>query len=264
MKQRVIQLLPDKLFVSLKKWGWQGDYKSWQEAEQESIGYDADNILEKVKAALLKVKNGEVVYERDSVVFDKIEYAWEILSALLWIAAQNKGELHIIDFGGSLGSTYFQNKHFLDSLLSVSWNIVEQPNFVEEGKHSFENENLKFYYTMDKCIESSNKKIQGILFSSVLQYLEEPYVVLKEVIEKRFQYIIIDRTGFTFNDKMRLTTQKVHPKIYDALYPCWFFSESVLLNFLSEKGYDLMFDFDSLDITNIPAKYKGFVFKLKK
>lgn len=264
MKQKIIQLLPDRLFVSLKKWGWEGNYKSWQDAKQKSIGYDADNILEKVKGALLKVKNGEAVYERDSVIFDHIEYSWELLSVLMWIAAQSKGELNIIDFGGSLGSTYYQNKQFLDTLSFVTWNIVEQPNFVEGGKRSFENDELRFYYTIDDCIKFTDKKIQGILFSSVLQYLEEPYVLLEEIIKRKFKYIIIDRTGFSLNDKMRLTIQKVHPKIYDALYPCWFFSETDLLHFLSEKGYRLLFDFDSLDVTNIPAKYKGFVFELNK
>jgi putative methyltransferase (TIGR04325 family) len=115
MKQRLIQLLPDKLFLFLKGYGWYGNFKSWQEAKEASTGYDAENILHQVKTSLLKVKNGDAVYERDSVLFDKIEYSWELLAALMWIAAQNKGELHLIDFGGSLGSSYYQNKSFLDT-----------------------------------------------------------------------------------------------------------------------------------------------------
>jgi putative methyltransferase (TIGR04325 family) len=137
MKQKIIQLLPDKLFVSLKNWGWQGNFSSWKEAENKSIGYGDPPILEKVKTSLLKVKNGEAVYERDSVIFDTIEYSWELLSILMWVAAQNNGNLNIIDFGGSLGSSYYQNKYFLDKLPSVGWNIVEQTNFTEEGKTLF-------------------------------------------------------------------------------------------------------------------------------
>lgn len=264
MKQKIIQLLPDSLFVSLKNWGWKGNFTSWKEAEQKTIGYNDSHILEKVKESLLKVKNGEAVYERDSVVFDKIEYSWELLSALMWIAAQNKGNLNIIDFGGSLGSTYYKNKQFLDEINSVRWNIVEQPNFVEEGKRSFENDCLKFYYSIDDCIKDGNANIQGILFSSVLQYLESPYSILKDVIEKKIRYILIDRTGFSLNDKARLTIQKVHPKIYNASYPCWFFSESEFCHFFIQNGYDLLFDFESLDTTNIKAKYKGFMFKRKE
>ena len=264
MKQKIIQALPPRLFVALKKWGWYGNFKSWQEAARKSIGYSSDNILEKVKESLLKVKNGEAVYERDSAIFDEIEYSWEVLSGLMWIAAQNKGELNIIDFGGSLGSTYYQNKTFLDKLQSVRWNIVEQPNFVEEGKRSFEDDSLRFYFSVDECIESSgNNKNQCILFSGVLPYLEEPYSILEDVIQKRFEYIIIDRTGFTPNNKTRLTVQKVPSKIYNAIYPCWFFCENELLSFFEKNGYELIICFPGADQINIPSVYKGFIFRLK-
>src|SRR5450631_2544289 len=99
------QLIPP-LFLSLikkgGKYGWKGDYKSWQEAKDLSDAYDDVIILEKVKQALLKIKNGEAIYERDSVLFDQIHYSWPLLSALLWITTLNKGSLKVVDFGGSL------------------------------------------------------------------------------------------------------------------------------------------------------------------
>ena len=264
MKQKIIQALPPRLFVALKKWGWYGDFKSWEEATQKSVGYNADNILEKVKESLLKVKNGEAVYERDSVLFDEIEYSWEVLSGLMWIAAQNKGELSIIDFGGSLGSTYYQNKSFLDKLQSVWWNIVEQPNFVEEGKRSFEDDNLKFHFSVDDCIKNSeNHRIQCILFSSVLQYLEKPFSILEDIVQKQIEYIIIDRTGFTLNNSVRLTVQKVPAKIYNAIYPCWFFSEKEFISFFEKNGYEQIICFSGFDPVNIPSEQKGFIFKFR-
>src|SRR3954462_15124415 len=115
-------------------YGWSGHYKNWQEALSLTKGYDASAILEKVKSAVLKVKNGEAVYERDSVLFDKIEYSWPLLSALLWIALKKINELSVVDFGGSLGSSYFQNKMYLRTLKKLRWNVVEQKNFVEAGQ----------------------------------------------------------------------------------------------------------------------------------
>jgi len=56
-----------------------------------STGYDNDMILEKTRLALLKVKNGEAAYERDSVVFEDIQYAWPLLAGLLWVAAALAG-----------------------------------------------------------------------------------------------------------------------------------------------------------------------------
>jgi putative methyltransferase (TIGR04325 family) len=264
MKQKLVQLLPDKLFLFLKGYGWYGDFKSWNEAQQHSIGYDAENIVSQVKASMLKIKNGEAIYERDSVIFNKVEYSWELLSALMWIAAQNKGDLHIIDFGGSLGSTYYQNKVFLDSLSKVSWNIVEQPNYVKAGIESFQNDQLHFYTSINECYQKSKEKINTILFSGVLQYLENPYNILKEVFEYPIDYIIIDRTGFTLNDRERITIQKVPNRIYKATYPCWFFSEKEFISHFEEHHYKLIFDFSSLDCANIRSKYKGFVFIRKK
>ena len=81
------------------KYGWFGNYSSWQDAKKDSVGYDSDLILEKVKNSLLKVKNGEAIYERDSILFDKMEYSWPLLAALLWIANKNMAKLNIIDFG---------------------------------------------------------------------------------------------------------------------------------------------------------------------
>jgi putative methyltransferase (TIGR04325 family) len=264
MKQRLIQLLPDKLFVFLKRYGWYGNFKSWEEAKQHSTGYDAENILNQVKTSLLKVKNGEAIYERDSVIFNKIEYSWELLSALMWIAAQNKGHLHIIDFGGSLGSTYYQNKAFLDSLPKVSWNIVEQSNYVKVGIELFQNETLQFYSSIKDCCQKSKEKINTLLFSSVLQYLEYPYMPLKEAFEDHIEYIIIDRTGFILNDKERISIQKVPNKVYKATYPCRFFNKKKIISHFEENNYILLFEFNSFDSANIRSEYKGFIFTRKK
>ena len=74
---------------------WTGNYTSWQEAKQHSSGYESSVILETVKNALLKVKNGEAVYERDSVLFDKIQYSFPLLSALMWISSKNNSRLSV-------------------------------------------------------------------------------------------------------------------------------------------------------------------------
>jgi putative methyltransferase (TIGR04325 family) len=112
-------------------------YNSWDQAIANSTGYNSKVILEKTKTALLKVKNGEAVYERDSVLFDHIEYSWPLLSGLMWVAAANGGTLNVLDYGGSLGSTYFQNRTFFSELKSVRCNIVEQPDHVKEGSKYF-------------------------------------------------------------------------------------------------------------------------------
>lgn len=265
-------IIPPILLDNIKfrsKYGWFGDYSSWEDAQKDSLGYDSELILEKVKNSLLKVKNGEAVYERDSVLFDKIDYSWPLLASLLWIAAQKSNCLNIIDFGGSLGSTYFQNRKFLGVLSELRWNIIEQDNFVSCGEKYFEDEVIKFYFDIDSCMRETTPST--ILFSSSIQYTEKPYDLLKNVLEYNFEYIIFDLTGFTCDSiKDIITIQKVPPNIYEATYPCWFFNKERFLS-IFKNNYSLMEEFDGylgqdIKIDNrINAKYLGFIFeKLSK
>ncbi|GHV55461.1 hypothetical protein FACS1894216_17850 [Synergistales bacterium] len=66
---------------------WSGDYATWEDALLNSKGYDERSIFEKVLKASISVRDGEAVYERDSVLFDQIEYSWPLLAGLMWGAA---------------------------------------------------------------------------------------------------------------------------------------------------------------------------------
>jgi putative methyltransferase (TIGR04325 family) len=129
-----------------------GQYASWERAVAASEGYDQGRILQKVKAATLKVERGEAAYERDGVVFDKVETYWPVLSALLWAAARDGGCLSVLDFGGSLGTTYRQNRSFLDHLADVRWGVVEQPHYAASGRQHFTTDRLSFHETIDECV----------------------------------------------------------------------------------------------------------------
>jgi putative methyltransferase (TIGR04325 family) len=238
-------------------YGWHGNYLSWSEAQKKCTGYNAQNILEKVKSSALKVKQGHAVYERDSLLFDKIQYSFALLSGLMWIAAQKQGKINVLDFGGSLGSTYYQNKLFLDSLGIVNWCIVEQSEFVRIGQESFADNRLHFHYSIEECVKLY--KIDLILLSSVIQYIEAPWDLIDKVISVEAEFIIIDRTPFVTGED-RITIQKVNPKLYTATYPCWFFNKEKFLNKF-KSTYKLLLEFDALDRANIPSEFKGFLFQ---
>jgi putative methyltransferase (TIGR04325 family) len=244
---------------------WSGNYDNWEKAKSSCTGYESNSILEKCKNALLKVKNGEAVYERDSVIFDHIQYAWPLLACLQDIAIASNNQLRVIDFGGSLGSTYFQNVHFLKKNLALEWYIVEQPGFVDVGKKEFENRQLKFEYTVDEVMEKSD--INCLLLSSVLQYVDNPPKWIDKFLKIGVPYIIIDRTGF-IKGQQRLTVQNVPESVYPASYPCWFFNEKQFLNYFSTR-YDVIAEFKSYidnDAISDDQKlmyWKGFYLKRK-
>jgi putative methyltransferase (TIGR04325 family) len=199
-----------------------GDYASWAAALAASEGYDTDIILAKTTDALLKVKRGEAVYERDSMLFDTIHYSWPLLSGLLWAAARHGGNLNVLDFGGSLGSTYFQNRTFLSDLHAVRWNIVEQSKQVAAGQRHLQDETLRFYPAIQDCLAATQPQV--ILLSSVLQYVERPDQVLDELAASPCDTLIVDRTPFWAGATDRLCVQHVPATIYAASYPSWVFS----------------------------------------
>ncbi|MGE0917100.1 TIGR04325 family methyltransferase [Trichlorobacter lovleyi] len=257
--------LAGELFNRLmRRRGFFGNYSGWEQACRDSTGYDQTAILEHVRDALLKVKNGEAAYERDSVLFEEIYHSWPLLAGLLWIASCNGNRLNLIDYGGSLGSSYFQNRSFLSHLEEFAWNIVEQEHFVRCGREMFEDQCLKFYYTLEECL--AVRQPDAILLSSVLPYLEDPHALLSTIIKRKITHIIIDRTPVLDGAKDRLTVQRVPAEIYDARYPAWFLGREKLLG-VFERDYELVMQFDALAGTifldDTFARDKGFIFRLK-
>lgn len=236
-----------------------GNYSSWDKAVENSMGYDDQAIFEKVHVAALKVKHGLAAFERDSVIFEKPDYRWPLLASLLYVANQQK-QLRILDFGGALGSLYFQHKSWFKNLDEFYWSVVEQEHFVASGIKEFEENHLTFFLNIDRCIEQIGLPDVAI-FSSVLQYLESPYEKLHEVAGKNIPYLIFDRTAFINKKKNRLTVQNVPREIYEASYPAWFFAEVPFIKQIEAMGYVLISEFSCDDHVNHWSYFKGFLFK---
>ncbi|MBB2144110.1 methyltransferase, TIGR04325 family [Pedobacter sp. LMG 31464] len=229
-------------FFGPKKFVWFTFYQNWQDAENDAEGYNASDILEKCKSSLIKVRDGEAVYERDSMLFDEIQYSWGLLAGLQKAAIEYGNELCVLDFGGSLGSSYFQNKGFLEPLKNLEWCIVEQENFVKCGQEEFENDQLKFYYTISECLKEHKPNV--LLLSSVIQYLADPITWIKYFLSLDIPYIIIDRTAFTQDSQDLVCLQRVPDYIYHASYPCWFFEKERFIKHFQDK-YNILGYFDS-------------------
>jgi putative methyltransferase (TIGR04325 family) len=242
---------------------WKGNYPTWQQALQKSFGYDSPLILEKVKHAVIAVKAGKASYERDSMLFYKPEYNWPLIALIRQMAMKNRNELDVTDFGGALGSTWFQNRKFLKDLSKLNWSVVEQPHFVSCGNEFIRESGLEFFTNMEEALK--NKRADVILLSTVLQYLEEPYKLLAKARASGFKYILIDRITFLREGPERITVQYVPPQIYEASYPAWFFEEKKFLEYFNGT-YDLVCEFDpypgiEIDLGDTKAYYKGFLFE---
>lgn len=204
-----------------------GDYPTWEAAKLDATGYESEEILERVVGATRKVVAGEAAYERDSFVFDRIEYAWPLLASLLQVALESRS-LRVIDFGGALGSTWWQNRKYLGRLngIEVAWRVVEQEHFVSAGNQEFRNGSLSFHRTIT---EAGEHGVDVVLAASSLCYVAEPKSLIREIEAVRCRYLIIDRLPMSFGDRDRIALQTVAPPIYDASYPVRLFTEKTLL-----------------------------------
>lgn len=266
-KRAAKELLPEFAlgWIRARNATWRGDYPSWESVNQECSGYSDPSILKKTDAAMQLVVEGRAAYSRDSVVFDHIEYSWPLLAGLLWSHSIQK-KLRVLDFGGSLGSTYYQNKKFL-AQLDHTWSIIDQGEVAKLGKSKYQTSTLKFYESIDECVKSES--INTLLISSTLQYLDEPIGFLTTQLNAhRFPVVLLDRLSIIDSNKNRITKQTVNESIYKATLPCWFFSEQKIFE-VFERDYVLMESFTAHpeNVTWIdgctPSRDRGYIFARK-
>jgi putative methyltransferase (TIGR04325 family) len=248
----VLNLL--KRFLSRKSFV---NYSSWELAEQRSEGYHSDNIIEKVRKSAKLVFNGEATYERDSVIFDRIEYSYPLLASLLFVAANSKS-FKVIDFGGGLGTTYQQNRKFISKIKNVcEWRIVEQERFVAIGKSEFTNKILSFYNT----IEEANKDgVDVLLFAGSICYVKNPYYFMAKAKVIKAPYIIFEKTPITNGMKDTFAVQHIHCSIFKASFPIRNFNYNNIVKFFVDE-YELIEEW-VCDLQIDPnTTAMGFIFK---
>lgn len=266
MKHWLKDYLPPALLRLIRRLRHQGIYFSgpyaqWESAQTDSHGYDQDAILEKVLVATRTVLRGEAAFERDSVLFTEPEYNWPVLTALLCAANFSRGKLNVLDFGGALGSCYFQSRPMLEGLSELVWNVVEQAHFSDCGRRHIECDELQFHDSIPSALLRA--KPDAILLSGTLQYLPDPVKTLDDLASIGAEYMILDRTTVNQGPGNILFVQHVPASIYPASYPCWSLSEGLLMDCLTPR-YILVSDFQSLKfpaLADIGAEFKGYVFR---
>lgn len=209
-------------------WRWfRGRYTNWSDAARRATGYDNQAILARVLKATLEVKAGRAVYERDSVLFFDSETERELINRLLRAAKENQSSLRVLDFGGSLGSIYWQHRRELSGISELRWDIVEQPHFVEAGRNYIQNERIRFYSTIDEAERQS--KHDAVLASCVVQFLPDPHQFLDDLVCRNPPLILFHNLSLHDGDRDYLRIEYVPPEIYPASYPMWFFNRDKFL-----------------------------------
>ncbi len=232
--QPIHDLLKKKGFkITLK-----GNYSNWEELQEilkcegDNKGYAENNILNSVLETTQAVRDGKAEYERDSVPFYERAWNYQFLSSIYYITQDiGKQKVSLLDFGGALGSTFFQHRTLLKN---IDWNIIEQEGYVNAGRQNIPE--ISFYHDVQEYIDSG-KDCDVLNLSGVLMYLPKPYSSLEMLLKKRFRFVIVDRTYFNVEERDRLCIQTVPDEIYHAIYPAWLFSETKVNLLFEKNGY---------------------------
>lgn len=232
------------------------NFENWEIAVKNSSGYDNHKIYNKTIESFKKVLNKEAKFERDSVLFFHNSPDKKIISIIKKL--YKKKNINICDFGGSLASLYFQNRDYLDAK-RFHWHVVEQTKYVQFAKKNIFIKNLSFHKNLNLLLK--NKKIDIIIFSSVLQYLKSPFILLDRVLKKKIKNIVILRTPF-FENKEEIKIQIVPKHIYEASYPIRIFSRRKFMKFMKNRKYEVKDKISTVEqVDNI--NYKGYLFTTK-
>lgn len=270
-KRFVRELVPPALIRAIRGRSnfirFEGEFKSWPEIMRKitslKTDYSAPEILEKVKSAAVEVKEGRAVFERDGICFYKPEYRWPLVASLFLVASGNKNKLHVLDFGGSLGSCFHQHKKLFESFHDLRWSVVEQEHFVELGAAEFSSNQLKFYQTIEEA--NLAKRVDICVFNSVLQYLPDPFAFLDKLAALEIEYVFLDLTPFIEAKDDVFVVQHVPKSIYLASYPARLFSYETFKNRIMQAWHiESDFESEAAPYWNVSlVQYRGMLLKRK-
>jgi putative methyltransferase (TIGR04325 family) len=240
-----------------------GGFSSWEEAEKKATGYDSNSIFERAKKAALAVKNGAAVYERDTVLFFQPNYSNAVLTGLLRSLIKNDGQIKLLDFGGALGSTFFNFSPLIQEVKNLIWGVIEQPHFVKFGKENLETNHLRFFEKISD-FKSEVGEANTILISGSLQFIRDYQRILDPILAMKPEIVIIDRLPFMRdrNAPSRVFIQQVSEQIYPASYTCWAFNKLEILSQFS-RDYKVVLETVCYEVAHKEVEYLGIVLERK-
>ena len=240
-------------------WRWfEGDYAEWAAARAASAGYNDAAVLQRTLAAARAVRSGRAAWERDGVTFAEPAVHAPLLATLRVIAAAEGGRLDLVDFGGALGSTWWQHRAALADLKEVRWRVVEQPAVAAAGRREFADAILSFHDSLDDAVAGAAPA--AILLSSVLPYVEAPHALMADLLRHGFRFLVIDRTPFVVRGRERLVVQRTPPSAGGGSYPCRLFDRRSLLAPL-ERDYRLVREWPGFEDVAPAVAFRGFFFE---
>jgi putative methyltransferase (TIGR04325 family) len=131
--------------------------------------------------------------------------------------------LRVLDFGGSLGWSYYRVRNVLPDSQALAWDVVETPAMVEAAREECAEADLHFFTDLAQV---QGRTYDVVLASGSLQYIDSPSSCFDRLCAVAAPFMILDLLPFSDAERDRLAVQSP-PGEDRFLYPAWVFSHSL-------------------------------------
>jgi putative methyltransferase (TIGR04325 family) len=187
---------PPILFRALRslwpRYGLIGDYQNWEAAVAAAAPYEPPISL--FAAGVENIRSGEC---KPGTTF------FPILAGILLAGDR----VRVLDFGGGPGISYLLIDRVIPARIKW-WRIVELPPVVEWGRTHLADDKLAFFTSINGALNDETPDV--VLCGGVLQYIENPYSTLAELLTTQPHILILDRTPVYRRE--RFIVQRVPPQ----------------------------------------------------
>lgn len=152
-------------------------------------------------------------------------------------------ELDVIDFGGGLGSNYFQNLKLIRALADAqtSWNVVERAPLARIGAEQFQTSQLSFHDDLGAV----RLDHPVLLFTGSLQYVADAFGLLETAV-KLTDIIALDRVLVWAEAEHGVFVQRLDTRRFGPVtLPTWCFAQSTLIDWFAARGFRLVERFEA-------------------
>ena len=203
---------------------------SWKKAERKSVGYESINVLTPLMQGAMQARIDIATSNSVSTRYQQVATA--MFFCISESRLQEGKPWRVLDFGGGSGDYFFQFQKFAPNI-ELDWTVVETPALTEAMQCEFRDDTEKIRWV--DSLEMTKDKYDLVLCSSVLQYLEKPFEVLEDLVEKS-EFLIINRIPLTDSSDHFVALQRILTRKRRGSYPAHFFSEEKFLQQMSAYG----------------------------
>jgi putative methyltransferase (TIGR04325 family) len=209
---------------------WEGVYKTYQEALDNSmgLGFSSDVRLTAACDKIIEHRKRRLLENNPFPIGNRFSSLPPIVSTEI----KNDETISILDFGGGPGTQYELLKDSISNDALINYHIVETKETVVAGRELFDDDKSIKFHT-----EFPDHKVNTTIAysNSALQYIDDWFHVIRKMTEENPVYLILDDLPAGKFDEF-VSIQNY----YDSRIPHRFFNITNVVNSISELGYTLL------------------------